>query len=93
MVLNKKKFADRMAAKGSITKAQAKREVNLFIETLIDCLKDEDIIKFHKFGRFELKTVKEKPAKSPATGKIHIVPEHKKVKFYAGETLDELMNN
>lgn len=89
MTLNKKAFADRMAAKGKITKAQAKRDVNLFLDTLIDCMRDEEVVKFHLFGRFEVKTLKEKKARIPKTGEECIVPEHKKVKFYASETLSE----
>lgn len=89
MIINKKEFANRMAEISGIKKYQARENVDLFIETIIDCLKDEDVIKIHGFGRFELKTIKEKPAQNPKTGEKCIVPEHKKVKFYATDGLDK----
>lgn len=91
MTINKKEFVDRMAEIGGITKKEANRGVDAFIETLIDCMNAECVVKFVGFGRFELKTAKEKPARNPRTGESCIVPEHKKVKFYASEGLSERM--
>jgi len=68
MTINKKEFVNRMAEIGGITKKEANRGVDAFIETLIDCMKEEVRVKFVGFGRFELKTVKEKPARNPKTG-------------------------
>lgn len=87
MIINKKEFANRMARIGGIKKYKAKENVDLFIETLIDCLKDDETVKFYEFGRFELKTIQEKPARNPKTGEKVIVPEHKRVKFYPTEGL------
>ena len=83
MTINKKEFANRMAEIGGIKKYEAEEYVELFIETLIDCLKKQDVIKIREFGRFELQTIKEKPARNIRTGEKCIIPEHKKVKFYA----------
>lgn len=69
MAYNIKKFADRMAEKGNITKAQAKREVKLFLDTLADCMGDGETVKFLRFGRFEVKIMKEMKARVPRTGK------------------------
>lgn len=87
MIVNEKEFADRMAEIGGIKKYESKKYVELFIETLIDCLKKQDVVKIREFGRFELKTFKEKPAQNPRTGEKCIAPEHKKVKFYATKGL------
>lgn len=89
MTINKKEFVNRMAEIGGMTKKQANKGADAFIETLIDCLNAECVVKFVGFGRFEMKTMKEKPARNPRTGETCIVPEHKKVKFYAGEALAE----
>lgn len=91
MTINKKEFVNRMAEIGGMTKKQANKGVDAFIETLMDCLNAECVVKFVGFGRFEQKTVKEKLARNPRTGETCIVPEHKKVKFYAGEALAERM--
>lgn len=92
MTINKTEFINRMAKKGGIKKVEASKGVDAFIETLIDCLNDECVVKFVGFGRFELKTVKERMGRNPKTGEACIIPEHKKVKFYAGETLTDKMN-
>ena len=91
MAITKTEFVSRMAKKGGITKAEANRGVDAFIETLTDCLNDGCAVKFVGFGKFELKTMKEKPARNPKTGESCIVPEHKKVKFYASDGLSERM--
>ena len=92
MAITKTEFISRMAKKGGITKIEASKEVDLFIETLIDCLNDEGAVKFVGFGKFELKTMKQRMGRNPQNGKEYMIPEHKKVKFYAGETLTDRMN-
>ena len=89
MVLNNKAFADRMAANGNITKKQAKENLNLFLDTLIECLEDGETVKFFKFGRFEVHEMKEKTTYNSFDGEKYFVPSHKKVKFYTTEALDE----
>ena len=93
MAITKTEFVDRMAEIGGITEKEANRGVDAFIETLIDCLNTEGVVKFVGFGRFELKTMKEKSARNLKTGESCIVPEHKKVKFYAGEALADRIEN
>ena len=92
MAITKTEFINRMAKKGGITKVEANRGVDAFIETLIDCLKEDGGVKFVGFGKFELKTVKERMGRNPQNGKEYMIPEHKKVKFYASETLTDRMN-
>ena len=76
-----------MAKKGEITKAEASKEIKLFLNTLMECLREEDAVKFQEFGKFELKTVKKRMGRNPKTGETCFIPEHKKVKFYASEIL------
>ena len=92
MAITKTEFVNRMAKKGGITKVEANRGVDAFIETLIDCLNDGCVVKFVGFGKFELKTMKERMGRNPQNGEEYVIPEHKKVKFYAGETLTDKMN-
>ena len=91
MAITKPEFISRMAKKGGITKAEASRGVDAFIETLIDCLNDGHAVKFVGFGKFELKTMKERMGRNPQNGDEHMIPEHKKVKFYASDGLSERM--
>lgn len=87
MSVNKSAFIERLAKNGGIKKKAAKREVELFIDTLIEALEEEGAVKFTGFGRFEVKTAKERIGRNPQNGNSCIIPEHKKVKFYASEGL------
>ena len=93
MAITRTEFINRMAKNGDITKIEANKELDLFIETLIDCLKEDEAVKFVGFGKFELKTVKERMGRNPQNGKEYMIPEHKKVKFYAGKLLTEKTDN
>lgn len=87
MAVLKKEFIDRMAENGGITKKAARQGIELFIETLMDCMSEGEKVMIKGFGRFEMKTYKEKKCKTPISGKNCIIPEHRKMKFYTSETL------
>ena len=87
MSVNKKEFADWMAAKGGIKKKDAMKGLNLFIETLMDCMSGNEKVKLLNFDGFHMKTVKEKIGRNPQTGQQCIIPEHEKIKFVASEGL------
>ncbi|MCI8775266.1 MAG: HU family DNA-binding protein [Lachnospiraceae bacterium] len=87
MSVLKKEFINRMAENGGITKKAAKQGLELFIETLMDCMCENEKVMFSGFGRFEMKTAKERKGRVPLSGEECIVPEHKKMKFYASDTL------
>lgn len=87
MATTKTEFINKIAEKGKLKKSEAASEVNLFINTLMDCLINNGAVKLHGFGKFELKEVKEHVGRNPKTKEECIIPKHKKVKFYASETL------
>ena len=87
MSVNKKEFADRMAEKGSIKKKDAMKGLELFIETLMDCMNADERVMLKGFGRFEMKTAKERIGRNPQSGQQCIIPEHEKIKFVASEGL------
>ena len=60
MSVLKKEFIDRMAENGGITKKAARLGFELFIETLLDCMCENERVMINGFGRFEMITVKEK---------------------------------
>ena len=87
MSVLKKEFIDRMAETGGITKKAAREGLELFIETLMDCMAEDEKVMIKGFGRFEMKTYKERNGRVPLIGEECIIPEHKKMRFYASETL------
>ena len=88
MSVLKKEFIDRMAETGGITKKAARQGVELFIETLIDCMAEDEKVMFNNFGRFEMKTLEGRKGRLPLGGEC-IIPEHKKMKFYPSRTLSK----
>ena len=89
MAVLKKEFIDRMAETGGITKKAARLGFDLFIETLMDYMSEGEKVMLSGFGRFEMKTVKERIGKVPLSGADCIVPEHRKMKFHASEVLTD----
>ena len=87
MSVNKKEFADKMAEKGNIKKKDAMKGLELFIETLMDCMNADERVMLKGFGRFEMRTVKERIGRNPQTEQQLIIPEHEKIKFVASEGL------
>ena len=87
MAVLKKEFIDRMAENGGITKKAARLGFDLFIETLMEYMSENEKVMFSGFGRFEMKMAKEKKCRNPQSGDACIVPEHRKMKFYASDTL------
>ena len=91
--VNKKEFAYKIAEEGGFYKKDAVKMTELFWETLLDYLEEDKKVNFYGIGHFALKTVKGREARNPKTGEPCIVPDHKKVKFYASETLTENIEN
>ncbi|MBD5391263.1 HU family DNA-binding protein [bacterium] len=89
MSVLKKEFIDRMAERGGVTKKAAREGLELFIETLIDCMAEDEKVMIKGFGRFEMKSYKERIGKVPLSGAECIIPEHKKMRFYASEKLTD----
>ena len=87
MAVLKKEFINRMAETGGVTKKEARRGFDLFIETLMDYMSEDEKVVFTGFGRFEMKTLKERKGRNPLGGAECIVPEHRKMKFHASEVL------
>ena len=90
--MTKEQFIDRMAKKGGIKKIEAYRYVNLFIDTLLECLKDDGMVKFTGFGKFEVKDTKERVGRNPKNGNTCLILKHKAVKFRAGKYFADEVN-
>ncbi len=87
MAILKKEFADRMAENGGITKKAAFEVVDLFMETLIDYLSEDEKVMFSGFGRFEVRKAKEKIGRNFKTETSCIIPEREYVGFHASKSL------
>ena len=89
MSVLKKEFIDRMSENGGITKKAAKQGLNLFFETLMECMAEGEKVLLVGLGRFEMKTIKERRGRVPLSGAECVIPEHRVMKFHASETLTD----
>lgn len=89
MAVYKKEFTDRMAENGGITKKAARLGFDLFVETLMDYMCENEKVVFTGFGKFEMKTLKERKGRLPLSGEDCVIPEHEKIKFAASERLTD----
>lgn len=76
-----------MAENGGITKKAAFEAVDLFMETLIDYLSEDEKVMFSGFGRFEVRKTKEKIGRNFKTETSCIIPEREYVGFHASRSL------
>ncbi|MFG6377882.1 MAG: HU family DNA-binding protein [Lachnospiraceae bacterium] len=89
MAITRKEFNARLAKKWGIPKRKAKVYSQLFFDTLMECLR-EDEVNFIGFGKFVVKERNEAKARNMSTGEGTVtVPAHKKLKFYAGKGVEE----
>lgn len=89
MAINKTEFIDRLAKKCGLTKVKTAEIVDLFLETLMECLKEDGSVKLYGFGKFEVKTMKKRMGRNPKNGEEYLIPEHKKVRFFSGAILGD----
>lgn len=83
----KSEFAEKVAEKVEMSKAQAAVVTDAVLETIVEALKAGEEIRFLGFGTFKVDTIPARKARNPRTGETLNLPERKKVKFKAGKEL------
>lgn len=87
--MTKKEFADNMAAKSGLTKADSMKAYDAFMEVAQDYLLQGERVTFMGFGTFSVQDKPERIARNPRTGKQIKVAAKKVVRFKAGKDLSE----
>jgi len=87
--MNKAELIDAMAAKAGLTKADAKKALDAFIETTTDALAKDDRVALVGFGSFSVSTRAARTGRNPQTGQELKIPAKKVVKFKAGNDLND----
>jgi DNA-binding protein HU-beta len=89
--MNKEEFIGEFAAKASLTKVEARKEVEAFIKTIEKALEKGDKITIKGFGTFSVIEKSERTGINPMT-KVQIrIPAHKVVKFKPGTTISRFV--
>lgn len=87
--MNKAQLIDAIAVKSGLTKADAKKALDAFVETTSDALKEGDRVALIGFGSFSLSERSARTGRNPQTGKEITIPAKKVVKFKAGAELND----
>ncbi len=85
--MNKTQLIDAMAAKAGLSKADAKRALEAFIDSTSEALKGGDKVALVGFGSFSVSERGARTGRNPQTGATINIPAKKVVKFKAGAEL------
>ena len=87
--MNKAELVDAMAENAGISKADAKRALDAFIDTTSGALKKGDRVALVGFGSFSVSERAARKGRNPQTGKEILIKAKKVVKFKAGADLSD----
>ncbi|MFV0589844.1 MAG: HU family DNA-binding protein [Draconibacterium sp.] len=90
--MNKQELVSAMAEKSGLTKADADKAVNAFVDTVKDAITQGDSIQLIGFGTFSVSERAARTGRNPQTGKEIQIAAKKVAKFKAGKALDEAVN-
>ncbi len=89
----KKEFAELFMEKADLRSLEeAKRQVELFVETMKEALEKDEILIFRGLGTFERRETKRKEGRNPRTGEPVQMTPKKYIKFKVGKDLEDRLN-
>jgi len=90
--MNKAELVSAIAEKAGLSKADSKKALDGFIESVSGALKSGDKVSLIGFGSFSVSEKAERQGINPATKQTITIAAKKVVKFKAGAELAELVN-
>ncbi len=90
--MNKNDLISNMANKSGLTKTEAVRALDGFIETVTEALKSGDNVALVGFGTFKVTERSAREGRNPQTGEVIQIPATKTPAFSAGKTLKDAVN-
>ncbi|UJF24102.1 HU family DNA-binding protein [Suttonella sp. R2A3] len=90
--MNKTEMVDAIADSADITKAQAAKALNAFIDGVTDTLKKGDKVTLIGFGTFEARERSARTGRNPQTGKTIKIAASTTPAFKAGKKLKDALN-
>jgi DNA-binding protein HU-beta len=87
--MNKAQLIDAMSASAGLTKADAKKALDAYIEITTDALKKGDRVALVGFGSYSVSERNARTGRNPQTGKSITIDAKKVVKFKAGSELNQ----
>ncbi len=90
--MNKSELIDAIADSADLTKADASRALDGFINAVTDALKSGDQVALVGFGTFAVKERAERKGRNPQTGAEITIKAAKTPSFKAGKSLKDAVN-
>lgn len=87
--MTKADLVSSIAAKANLTKADAEKALNAFVESVTSSLKRGEKVSLVGFGTFEVATRAARKGRNPRTGAEIEIPASKTPKFRPGKNLKE----
>ena len=87
--MNKSELIAKIADKAELTKKDAEKALNAFVESVTDALKADDKVVLVGFGSFETKKRAARKGKNPQTGAIIDIPAAPVPAFKVGKALKD----
>jgi DNA-binding protein HU-beta len=91
--VTKAEFTDRVAAKSGLSKRDATKAVDAFLDSITDALKSGEQVSFTGFGKFSPQQRKERQGVNPRTGEKVTIPAARVPKFSAGTALKQALKS
>lgn len=90
--MNKAELISSMAEKSGLSKKEAEKALNAFMESVEEALKNGDKIQLVGFGSFEVKDRAERKGRNPQTKEEIIIPATRVPVFKVGKALKDAVN-
>ena len=90
--MNKGDIVNKIAEDTGMSKADAGRAVDSFIDTVTHCLKKDEAVQLVGFGTFDVRKRGARTGRNPQTGETIQIKASKNVGFKAGKALKDAVN-
>lgn len=90
--MNKAELVDAIASKAELSKADAKKALDAFVDTTAEALKKGDRVALVGFGSWSVSKREARTGRNPQTGKEIAISAKNVVKFKAGADLNDHVN-
>jgi DNA-binding protein HU-beta len=89
--VTKADFIDRVASKSGLSKRDATKAVDAFLDSITDALRGGESVSFTGFGKFSPQQRKERQGVNPRTKERVTIPAARVPKFSAGSSLKQAL--
>jgi DNA-binding protein HU-beta len=89
--VTKAEFTDKVAAKSGLSKRDATKAVDAFLDSITEALRGGEQVSFTGFGKFSPQHRKERQGVNPRTGEKVTIPAARVPKFSAGSQLKQAL--